>query len=157
MKIQFLCIGKENDANLTAAIQDFTTRINRYYPSQWKIIPTHKNAASISEHELKLKEAEIILSCIKKEDYLVSLDERGQMLNSKKLADFVQARANASSKQVVFLIGGAYGLHGVVIKRSDFTWSLSPLTFPHQLVRLILAEQIYRACTIIQNEKYHHQ
>jgi len=157
VKIQFLCIGKENDADLKAAIQDFTIRINRYFPSLWKIIPTLRNTASLSENELKLKEADIILSSIKKEDYLVSLDERGKMLNSKTLADFIQTRANASSKQLVFLIGGAYGLHQSVIQRSDFTWSLSPLTFPHQLVRIMLAEQIYRACTIIQNEKYHHQ
>lgn len=157
MKIQFLCIGKENDANLKAAIQDFTTRINRYYPSQWKIIPSLKNTASLSENELKSKEAQLILNCLQKNDYLISLDEKGKMLDSKKLSDFIQTRANESARQLVFLIGGAYGLHDSIVKRSDFIWSLSLLTFPHQLVRLILVEQVYRASTILQNEKYHHE
>lgn len=92
-----------------------------------------------------------------KDDYLVALDERGKQLSSKKLADFIQARANESTRKIVFLIGGAYGLDEAVLKRANYKWSLSELTFPHQLVRLILAEQIYRACSIIRNEKYHHQ
>ena len=77
-------------------------------------------------------------------------------MSSEGLANFIQARANESTKQLVFLIGGAYGIDESVLKRADYTWSLSPLVFPHQLVRLILAEQIYRACTILRNEKYHH-
>jgi 23S rRNA (pseudouridine1915-N3)-methyltransferase len=85
------------------------------------------------------------------------LDERGKQFSSKKLADFIQARANESARKLIFLIGGAYGLDEAVLKRANYTWSLSELTFPHQLVRLILAEQIYRACSIIKNEKYHHQ
>lgn len=78
------------------------------------------------------------------------------MLTSPQLAATIQSRTNESVKQLVFLIGGAYGLDDSIIKRANFTWSLSQLTFPHQLVRLILAEQVYRACTIIRNEKYHH-
>jgi 23S rRNA (pseudouridine1915-N3)-methyltransferase len=78
-------------------------------------------------------------------------------MSSEGLAGFMQARANESIKNVIFLIGGAYGIDETVLKRADYTWSLSQLTFPHQLVRLILAEQIYRACTILKNEKYHHK
>ena len=77
-------------------------------------------------------------------------------MSSEGLANFIQARANESTKQIIFLIGGAYGIDEAVLKRADYKWSLSQLVFPHQLVRLILAEQVYRACTILRNEKYHH-
>ena len=84
------------------------------------------------------------------------LDERGKNLQSEELAKVLQKRNNDSTKQVIFLIGGAFGVSDEVIKRANFKWSLSNLVFPHQLVRLILAEQVYRACTINKNEKYHH-
>jgi 23S rRNA (pseudouridine1915-N3)-methyltransferase len=85
------------------------------------------------------------------------LDEKGKQLSSEALAQFLQTRSNESSKNIVFLIGGAFGLDNQVLSKAKFIWSLSSLTFPHQLVRLILAEQIYRACTILRNEKYHHK
>ena len=88
--------------------------------------------------------------------FLIALDERGKPLNSEGLADFMMKRSNESTKNLIFLIGGAYGIDEAVLKRADFKWSLSQLVFPHQLVRLILAEQVYRACTILRNEKYHH-
>ena len=111
----------------------------------------------MSEMDLKKKESEIIMEWLDKNDYLVALDERGKQMNSEWLASFLQTRANESVKNLVFLIGGAFGLDDAVLKRANFTWSLSQLTFPHQLVRLMLAEQVYRACTIIRNEKYHHK
>ncbi|RYZ20078.1 MAG: 23S rRNA (pseudouridine(1915)-N(3))-methyltransferase RlmH, partial [Chitinophagaceae bacterium] len=129
---------------------------SKYFPVQWNVIPVPKNAGMMSEMELKKKEAEMILEFLQKEDYLVLLDETGKMLNSPGLANFIQQRANDSKKNIVFLVGGAFGVEEVVKKRADFTWSLSQLVFPHQLVRLILAEQIYRACSILKNEKYHH-
>ena len=156
VKIRLLCIGKENDSSVKAGISDFTHRIARHYPVEWKIIAALKNKAVLSAKELKMKEAAIVLERLKKDDFLIALDERGKMISSIGLAAMVQAKANESIKQLVFLIGGAYGLDESVIKRANFVWSLSPLTFPHQLVRLILAEQVYRACTIIKNEKYHH-
>jgi 23S rRNA (pseudouridine1915-N3)-methyltransferase len=94
---------------------------------------------------------------LEKEDYLVALDEHGKQMGSEGLADFIQKTANRSVKRMVFVIGGAFGLDETVLKRADFKWSLSELTFPHQLVRLMLAEQVYRACTILKNEKYHHK
>ena len=111
----------------------------------------------MSEMDLKKKEGEMILDWLTKDDYLVALDERGKEMSSEKLAQFIQARANASDKTLVFLVGGAFGLGDEVLKRANYQWSLSRLTFPHQLARLILAEQVYRACTIIRNEKYHHK
>lgn len=156
MKFSFWSIGRPHDPLMKAGIEEFTSRLNRYFPVQWQIIPPLKNGAGLSEAELKKREGAVILDMLSKDDYLVALDEYGKSLNSKQLAEFIQTRANESSRQVVFLIGGAYGLDDAVLKASRFKWSLSPLTFPHQLVRLILAEQVYRACTILRNEKYHH-
>lgn len=157
MKIQFWSIGKNNEPHVKTGIEDFTQRISKYYPVEWTIIPVPKNAGMMSEMDLKKKEAEIIISWLKKDDYFVALDESGKEMRSEKLAEFIQARANDSTRNLVFIIGGAFGLDESVLKRANHTWSLSLLTFPHQLVRLILAEQIYRACTIIRNEKYHHK
>ncbi|MBK7560404.1 MAG: 23S rRNA (pseudouridine(1915)-N(3))-methyltransferase RlmH [Chitinophagaceae bacterium] len=157
MKLLFWSIGKVHEPYVKPGVDDFSRRISRYYKMEWSIIPLPKNAGMMSEMDLKKKEGDIILDWIGKEDYLVVLDERGKQLSSEGLANFIQARANTRTKQLVFLIGGAFGIDDAVMKRADFTWSLSPLVFPHQLVRLILAEQVYRACTILKNEKYHHK
>lgn len=153
MKISLWSLGKPHDEYVRAGIEDFTKRIGRYYPVEWQIIPLPKNASEDS----RKKEGVLILSQVQKDDYLVALDERGIQLGSEQLAEFIQSRANGSVKRIVFLIGGAYGLDEAVLKRADYCWSLSKLVFPHQLVRLILSEQLYRACSIIRNEKYHHQ
>jgi len=157
MKIQFWSVGKAHEAYIKPGVDAFTERVSNYYPVQWNIIPTPKNAGAMSEADLKKKEAEIILAALSKDDYLVALDERGKLITSEQLAVFIQQRANESTRQLIFLIGGAFGLHESVLQRAGYRWSLSLLTFPHQLVRLILAEQVYRACSIQRNEKYHHQ
>ena len=156
MKIQFWTIGKNHEPVVKAGIEEFTQRINKYFTVQWNIIPTPKNAGMLSEMDLKKKEGETILEWLNKDDYLVLLDERGKQLRSEELAGFMADRTNDRTKKLVFLIGGVYGVDEPIFKRANFTWSLSLLVFPHQLVRLILAEQIYRACTILRNEKYHH-
>jgi 23S rRNA (pseudouridine1915-N3)-methyltransferase len=157
MKLQFWAIGKNNEPYVKTGVEDFTNRISKYFKAEWNILPVPKNAGMLSEMDLKKKEGETILEWVKKDDWLVVLDEKGKQLSSVKLAAFIQARANESVKRLVFVIGGAFGLHNSVLQRANYIWSLSELTFPHQLVRLILAEQIYRACTIVKNEKYHHQ
>jgi 23S rRNA (pseudouridine1915-N3)-methyltransferase len=106
--------------------------------------------------ELKMEEGKIILSKLQTSDQLILLDERGKQISSPDLANLITLKANQATSHLVFLIGGAYGVSDPVVTRAQFTWSLSPLVFPHMLVRLILAEQIYRACTIIRHEKYHH-
>ena len=156
MKIQFWSIGKDHEPYVKPGVDDFTRRISRYYPVEWSLIPTPKNAATLSQPDLKRKEGEIILEGLAKDDFLVALDERGKQMASEGLAQFIQSRANESTKKLIFLIGGVYGLDETVLKRADYRWSLSQLTLPHQLVRLLLAEQVYRACTILRNEKYHH-
>jgi 23S rRNA (pseudouridine1915-N3)-methyltransferase len=157
MKIQLWAIGKNHEPYVKTGVDDFTKRISRYYPVEWTIIPTPKNSGMLSEMDLKKKEGNMILEWLSKDDYLVALDERGKQSSSEGLSEFIQARANDSVKKLVFLIGGAFGLDEDVLKRADHRWSLSQLTLPHQLVRLVLAEQLYRACTIQRNEKYHHQ
>ncbi|MGN6292881.1 MAG: 23S rRNA (pseudouridine(1915)-N(3))-methyltransferase RlmH [Chitinophagaceae bacterium] len=157
MRIQLWSIGKAHEPYVKNGVEDFTKRISNYFKVEWVIIPQPKNAGMMSEMDLKKKEAEVVMEWLDKDDYLVALDERGKQFSSEGLADFMQARANAGTKKLVFLIGGAFGIDGTVLKRANHTWSLSQLVFPHQLVRLILAEQLYRACTILRNEKYHHK
>ncbi|MGG9964627.1 23S rRNA (pseudouridine(1915)-N(3))-methyltransferase RlmH [Ferruginibacter sp. SUN106] len=156
MKLQFWSVGKAHEPHVKEAVEMFTKRISHYYPVEWNIIPVPKNTAMLSETDLKKKEGEAILNFLQKDDYLILLDERGKLIKSEELAKFIEMRANESVKKMVFLIGGAFGVSDEVMKRANYKWSLSPLVFPHQLVRLILAEQVYRACTIIKNEKYHH-
>lgn len=156
MKIQFWSVGKPHESFVKEGVELFTKRITNYYNAEWKIIPMPKNAGIMEPNMLKLKEGEVILEAIQKDDFLILLDERGKTFTNEALAKFIEQRAGESLKNVIFLIGGAYGVSEDVMQRANFKWSLSNLVFPHQLVRLILAEQIYRACSIIRNEKYHH-
>ncbi|MEO5945618.1 MAG: 23S rRNA (pseudouridine(1915)-N(3))-methyltransferase RlmH [Chitinophagaceae bacterium] len=157
MRISFWSVGKNNETYVKEGVEDFTRRISRNFKTEWVIIPMPKNNGVLPEMELKKKEGEAIMQLLTKDDYLIALEERGKQLSSEGLAEFIQARANESTKKIIFLIGGAYGIDEQVLKRADFKWSLSQLIFPHQLVRLILSEQVYRACTILKNEKYHHK
>lgn len=156
MKLQLWSIGKEHEPYVKTGVEDFTRRIARYYPVEWRIIPAPKNAGLLSQTDLKKKEAETLMEGLSKDDYLVALDERGKSFSSEGLALFIQSRGNEGLKNLVFLIGGVYGLDEAILRRANHSWSLSQLTLPHQLVRLLLAEQLYRACTILRNEKYHH-
>jgi len=157
LKLQFWALGKNHEPYVKSGVEDFTRRISNYFRVEWTIIPVPKNAGMMSEMDLKKKEGELILQWLDKDDYLVALDENGKQFSSEGLAAFIQSRANESTKKLVFVIGGAFGLDEAVLKRANYKWGLSVLTFPHQLVRLILAEQVYRACTILKNEKYHHK
>jgi 23S rRNA (pseudouridine1915-N3)-methyltransferase len=156
MKIECWAVGKPHESYVSLGVSDFTQRIENYFPLEWRLFSLKKIAGSYSQSKLKQEESALIFAALKPDDYLVSLDENGKSLTSRKLAGFIQDRANDSLKRLIFLIGGAYGLDEQILKKSKFIWSLSDLTFPHQLVRLILAEQIYRACSIGRNEKYHH-
>ena len=156
MKIVFCAMGKPHEAYIRLGVDDFTARVSRYFPVEWHIIPPPKNAAVLQEAALKREEGKQFLQFILPDDRLVLLDERGTQFSSPQLADFIQQKANNSTRRMVFLIGGAFGADAAVVQRADETWSLSKLVFPHMLVRLILAEQVYRACSILKNEKYHH-
>jgi len=146
MKFTFISVGKQNDSDIAVAVADYTKRIGRYFNVEWKLIPT-------SNIE---KEAESILKTLDSGDFVVVLDDKGKELNTIELSEFIEKRMIAGDKRIVFVIGGAYGFDESVYKRANFKWSLSKLTFPHQLVRLILSESIYRAISVIKNEPYHH-
>jgi|SRR5450432_4269612 len=156
MKIECWALGKPHESYVLQGVNDFTDRIQHYYSMEWRVFNLKKNAGSDTIQKIKEEESALLEAAIKPGDYLVSLDEKGKSMTSRKLAAFIQDRGNESVKRLIFLIGGAYGLDETLLKKSKFIWSLSNLTFPHQLVRLLLAEQIYRACSIGRNEKYHH-
>lgn len=147
MKVVILSVGKEKDTLLQEGVKHFELRILRYLPLEW---------VYVSHETTKEKEGIKILDRIKKEDYVVLLDERGQELKSEAFAELIENRMVDGVKRIVFIIGGAYGVSSDVYKRANYTWKLSPLVFPHMIVRLIVAEQLYRAMTIIQGEQYHH-
>ncbi len=146
-------MGKANESYINEGVLGFTKRISHYYPVNWQFITPSKLKESI---QIKKEEAISILKAINPTDILILLDETGKMLNSPQLAQLIQLKANQSAQNIVFLIGGAFGVDASIKKRAQFIWSLSELVFPHMLVRLILAEQVYRACSILANEKYHH-
>ena len=154
MKLSIFSVGKVNDSYIKDGVDQFTKRIGHYYPIDWQLITPSKLTEPV---QIKKAEAASILKSLTATDVLVLLDEKGKMLNSPGLANLIQQKANQSAQKIVFLIGGAYGVDEEIKKRANFTWSLSELVFPHMLVRLILAEQIYRACSILANEKYHHE
>lgn len=156
LKIQIWSIGKAHESHVRSGVEDFTARLNRYFPAEWNIIPVPKNAGMLSAQDLRISEGKTIMDWLNKDDFLVALDEHGKEMDSVQLSLFLQARANESTRRLVFLIGGAFGIDAPVLRRANLVWSLSKLTFPHQLVRLILSEQLYRACSILRNEKYHH-
>ncbi len=156
MKIECWSIGKQNETYVKEGIDLFTKRISHYYTIEWKIMPNIKNAAALLPEQVKEKEGELILASLKKEHILFLLDEKGKNIDSPTLGKKILGEAEKGTKTLVFLIGGAFGVSDTVVKKANFVWSISQLVFPHQLVRLILAEQIYRACSINNNEKYHH-
>ena len=156
MNIQFIAVGKQHDPSIREGVDAFTKRISNYYDVQWMIVSPLKNAAAFQADVLKKKEAASIMKFIQKEDYLVALDENGRSLNSFQFAKLIQEKADNGIKTFSFVIGGAFGLDDSILQRANLKLSFSAFTFPHQLVRLLLAEQVYRACTIQRNEKYHH-
>ena len=157
MKIIMLSVGKAHEAELRDAIDKFTRRLSHYFRCEWRLLPPAKQNANTSADAVKQSESATILNSIQKDDVLVLLDECGQQMSSPQLAELIQLQANRSVKNIVFLIGGAFGVDASVQQRANYIWSLSKLVFPHQIVRLILAEQLYRACTILRNESYHHE
>ena len=127
------------------------------YPPILAVMQEREKKIADGLEAAKKAEAANILKSITATDVLVLLDETGKMLSSPGLSKLIQQKANQSAQRIVFLIGGAYGVEDEIKKRANFSWSLSELVFPHMLVRLLLAEQIYRACSILANEKYHHE
>jgi 23S rRNA (pseudouridine1915-N3)-methyltransferase len=154
MKLLILSVGKEKDTPSQDLVKHFELRILRYAPLEWLYVTHESTKDPLAQAR---KEGEKILATLKKEDYVVLLDERGTDLKSEGLAELVENRMVDSVRRCVFIIGGAHGVSSAVHKRANFIWKLSSLVFPHMLVRVIVLEQLYRAMTILQGEKYHHE
>jgi len=151
VKQVLLSVGKRHDPALIEAVDDFTTRLNREVETSWHII----KPSGADETTARRLESAAVLDFIRSDDFVVLLDERGRELLSPALADMYDGWLSRYPR-VVFIIGGAYGVDSALHERSDFVWALSQLVFPHQLVRLILAEQLYRARMITKGHPYHH-
>ncbi|MBO7052523.1 MAG: 23S rRNA (pseudouridine(1915)-N(3))-methyltransferase RlmH [Prevotella sp.] len=156
MKTELILIGKTTDKHLQAGIDDYIGRIGHYLPFSVTVIPELKNTKSLSEEQQKEREGEQILRQLQPSDHLVLLDEHGQERTSVEFAQWMERRQQ-TVRRLVFCIGGPYGFSHAVYQRANEQVSLSRMTFSHQMVRLIFTEQIYRACTIIKGEPYHHE
>lgn len=156
MKTILILVGKTTNKIFQTGINDYTERIGHYIPFNITTIPELKNTKSLSEEQQKQKEGELILKEILSSDTVVLLDERGKDFRSIEYAEWFRQR-QATARRLVFVIGGPYGFSKDVYDRANEKISLSKMTFSHQMVRLIFTEQLYRACTIIKGEPYHHE
>jgi 23S rRNA (pseudouridine1915-N3)-methyltransferase len=156
MKIILLAIGKTVDKQLAAAIERYVDRISHYAPFEFKILPDVKNVRGGNPDRQKELEGAQFLSQIQPGDHVVLLDERGKELTSRQFSENVEKYMLTLQRNLIFVIGGAYGFSPDVYARADSKLSLSRMTFSHEMVRLFFTEQIYRAFTIIRGEPYHH-
>ena len=157
MKIVFGMIGKTDFPYLVEGMEIYLKRLSHYAKMEVLVLPDIKTSKKESTEVLKVKEGELILSKLQDGDFLILLDEQGKSYTSKAFAQWVAQWMMQSHKRVVFQVGGAYGFSKDVYARANATLSLSAMTFSHQMVRLIMLEQLYRAMTIIHHEPYRHQ
>lgn len=156
MKTTLIQVGKTVNKDFAAGINDYTERIGHYMPFDIQTIPEIKNTKNLSEELQKEKEGELILKQLHPDDTIVLLDEHGVEYRSIEFASFLEKKQN-TVRRLIFVIGGPYGFSKDVYNRANNKISLSKMTFSHQMVRLIFTEQLYRACTIIKGEPYHHE
>jgi 23S rRNA (pseudouridine1915-N3)-methyltransferase len=157
MKIAIVQVGKTNEKHVSEGIDIYSSRIRKYSGFEIITVPDLKNTRNMPGLEQKAKEGNKILQSLGNEDYVVLLDERGKELRTIEFSEWLEKKIAGSVKRIVFIIGGAWGFSEEVYSRADFKLSLSKMTFPHQLVRLLFTEQLYRAFTIIKREPYHHE
>ena len=156
MKTFLILVGKTNDKHFAAGISDYVERIGHYMPFDVVTIPELKNTKNLTEEQQKTTEGELILKQLLPSDTVVLLDEHGRELRSVEFARWMEQKRN-TARRLVFVIGGPYGFSPAVYARANEQVSLSKMTFSHQMVRLVFTEQVYRACTIIKGEPYHHE
>ncbi len=155
MKISIWCIGKTDEKYLIEGIDKYLQRLKHYSKVDFEVLKDVK-PGNTSEETLK-READLVFSKLKSDDTLILMDEKGEMYDSLKFAGYIEKLQIQSQKHIIFLIGGAFGHHSSIRQTANHMISLSKMTFSHQMVRLFLVEQIYRAFTIIRNEKYHNE
>jgi len=157
MKITLLTVGKTDKDWVRQGMDIYVSRLKHYIPFSVIEIPELKNVSALTKDQIKTREGELILKSIRPTDDLVLLDERGKEYTSVELAKVIQDKISYVGKDIVYVIGGAYGFSDAVYQRADSKMSLSRMTFSHQMVRAIVVEQIYRAFTIMRGEPYHHE
>lgn len=156
MKTVLVMVGKTVNKHFIAGITDYCERISHYMPFETLVIPELKNTRNLTEEQQKAAEGELILKQLQPSDTVVLLDEHGKEMRSIELASWLEQK-RSTARRLVFVIGGPYGFSPAVYDRCNEKLSLSKLTFSHQMIRLVFTEQIYRACTIIKGEPYHHE
>ena len=157
MKISLITVGKTDIAWVRQGLDMYVSRLKHYAPFELVEIPELKNVSALTKDQIKQKEGELILKLVKNSDDLVLLDEHGRDLRSIEFSKYLEDKMIASGRDIVFVIGGAYGFSADVYSRANGKISLSKMTFSHQIVRTIFAEQLYRAFTIMRGEPYHHE
>jgi len=157
MKIVLLQTGKTTDKNISEVADNYTSRINKYSVFEVITLPDMKNTRNMSVQEQKVKEGKKIIQAINIYDYVILLDEKGKEYRTVEFSGLMEKTFMLPKKRVIFVIGGPWGFSEDVYSRSDLMMSFSKMTFPHQLVRLLFLEQLYRAFTIIKSEPYHHE
>ena len=156
MKVKLLVVDKTDDKELIPLIDRYCDRIKHYLPFEFTVIPKPKNAAKLPLDKLKELEGLALLENIENGDHVIVLDELGKEYSSIEFAGLLTKRLNTGTRQLVFVIGGAFGFSEAVYQRADSKMALSKMTFTHQMIRLLFVEQLYRACSINKGEKYHH-
>lgn len=156
MKICLLVIGKTDAAYIRAGIEEYEKRLTRYVPYEMKVLPDVRNSKNMNEALQKEKEGEMLLEQLQTTDFVVLLDENGKQYSSVGFSEFLAQKMLNGIKRLVFVIGGPYGFAEKVYQRGNDKISLSKMTFSHQMVRMIFAEQLYRGMTIMKGEPYHH-
>ena len=157
MTVELIAVGKTDSQHVEALVEMYMRRINRYVKFAVTTIPDVRQGAKQAVVSQMRREGEALLRLLTAEDYVVLLDDKGQQFTSMELASWLQKRMNSSPRRLCFIIGGPYGFSPQVYERADAELSLSRMTFSHQIVRAIFAEQLYRAFTILHNEPYHHE
>ena len=158
MKISLLTVGKTDIDWVRKGLETYSSRLSHYVPFTVCEIPELKNTSALSKAQIKWKEGELILKNIRSTDDVILLDEHGKTFTSMEWASVIENKiSGGSARDIVFVIGGAYGFSREVYDRSNSMISLSKMTFSHQMVRAIFVEQLYRAFTIIKGEPYHHE
>lgn len=157
MTIELIVIGKTDSQQIAALVEMYAKRVNFYCKFAVTTLPDLRNTKNLTVKQQRTAEGEAILRQITDGDYVVLLDERGEEYRSVEFALWLQKRLNSGIKRLILVIGGPYGFSEEVYARADAKLSLSKMTFSHQIVRAIFAEQIYRAFTILSNEPYHHE
>lgn len=156
MKIVLVCIGRIKKDYIKSGIMEYLARIKRYTPIEAVEIKEESIRAGNSIQKALEKEARRVLEKIKEGDFIIALGDKGKQYTSGGLADFINTLSSRGKRRLCLIVGGAYGLHPSILEGADSVLALSSMTFPHELARLILLEQIYRAFTILNNEPYSH-